>query len=174
MAVEAALFGHADRLGIDIVHHPVDLLGDPIPGAGAPAGCRGGQLFVEDSQHVGVGDQGRARDDRGEMSVLHVPGQEHLGQPRQPLDQCLSVRHLGGGALASDPQLGSHLDGDHLPVIDHPVLVGVAQLDHPLPRVMPQFDQTPRGGGTLGPQRLAGGVEVPNRFEHMCYFTRPG
>jgi hypothetical protein len=77
-----------------------------------------GQFRVDLGQDVLVDDQIGTEDRGSDHAEVHLAGQEHLTQLREPLQQRRSVAHLRGRPSAADTQFGADLGSDNFPVID--------------------------------------------------------
>ncbi len=82
--IAAALTTTPHRVTIGASDHLVDVSTDAALRNTAPASDFRGQRCINGRQHIGVGNQIGAIDDRLERPVVDVAGQQHVAHPRQP------------------------------------------------------------------------------------------
>ena len=170
LAFGASLRAPAHRVGVGLGDDFVDVSGQPAARHRWPAHHGEGQLPVDGREHIAVGDQIGAIDDRGECPLVDVTGFEDFSQLRQSLAHRAGIAQLARRQALAYPQRRGHLRAHRRLGVDGPVL-GVRAARQPVTEQLTDGRQS-RGSRTiLRAPRRTDPIQQRGRFRRAAGVT---
>ncbi len=170
LAFSASLCALAHRVDVSFGDDLVNVSGQPAAGHRWPADHGKGQLPIDRREHVAIGDQIGAIDDRGKRPLVDVTRLEHFGQLRQPFAHRAGIAQLARRQALAYPQSRGHLGAHRRLGVDGPVL-GVRAARQSVTEQLTDRRQRRRSRPILRAPRRTDPIQQGSRFRRAAGVT---